>query len=65
VVAVLVFGYLLHSEGVVWRLNAMYSQYQYQRHVNFLVLIVTLVSVVEKSLASAIVFVNAMKAISV
>jgi hypothetical protein len=51
--AVLVVGYLLHSEGVVWRHSAIYWYYQYQRHVNSVDLIVTLVSVVEKSLAPA------------
>jgi hypothetical protein len=42
---VLVVGYLLHTEGVVWRYSAVYPQYQYQRHVKSLD-IVTLVSVV-------------------
>jgi hypothetical protein len=52
-IAVRVVGYLLHCEGVLWRHSAIYSQYQYQRHVKSLDLIVTLVSVVEKSLAPA------------
>jgi hypothetical protein len=63
-IAVLMVGYLLYSEGVVWRHSAIYSYYQYQRHVNSFDFIVTLVSVVEKSLAPANVFVNAMKAFS-
>ena len=52
-IAVLMVGYLLHSEGVVWRHSAICSQYQYQINVKPLYLIVILVSVVEKSLAPA------------
>ena len=45
-------GYVLHSEGEVWRHGAIYSQYQNQMHVKPLNLIVT-VSAVEKSLDAA------------
>jgi hypothetical protein len=53
-IAVLVVGEVQHSEGVVWRQNAIYSQYHYQMHVKSLELIGTLVNAVEKSLAAAI-----------
>ena len=35
-IAVLVVGYLLHSEGAVWRHSAIYSYYQYQMHIDLI-----------------------------
>jgi hypothetical protein len=51
-IAVLMSGYLLHSEGVMWRHSAMYSQYQCQINLKPLDVIVT-VRAVEKSFAPA------------
>jgi hypothetical protein len=50
-IAVVVVGEVQHSEGVVWRKNAVYSQYEYQMHVKSLDFIVILLRAVEKTLA--------------